>query len=149
MILKNKKELESFILNIDIYIGCLIKYLNEYGLKGASIDDFTSKIDDIQKFYENEFSTKTKDVQEQLLLGFWAFFSKLLMNKLGGELIIASKTDYCAGTPQLINFGNRFDKKGKKKWIGIAVDSWFVGVTEKKMLGTLKGTVEHVIEYYS
>ncbi|MNL48214.1 hypothetical protein D3C87_1710540 [compost metagenome] len=71
------------------------------------------------------------------------------MNKLGGELIIASKTDYCAGTPQLINFGYRFDKKGKKKWIGIAVDSWFIGVVENKLLGTLKGTIEHIFEYYS
>jgi hypothetical protein len=132
MVLKNKKELENFILKMDLCIDKLIKYLNEYGLTGVSIDDFANKIDEIQVFYEDEFSTKTEDIQRELQLGFWAFFSRLLMDKLGGELIIASKTDYCAGTPQLINFGNRFDKKGKKKWIGIAVDSWFVGVTKKK-----------------
>lgn len=149
MKLKNKRELENFINNIDKYISYLIEELNNYGIVGSSFYDFTNKIDEIQNFYENDFKLKTEAIQIKLQLGFWAFFSKLLIEKLGGELKIASPTDYVAGTPQLINYGNRFDKKGKKKWIGIGVDSWFYCVIEKKMLGTLKGTVEHIIEYYS
>ena len=53
-------------------------------------------------------------MQVKLRLGFWAFFSELLMEKLGGELKIASPSDYSAGTPILVNYGNKYDNKGKK-----------------------------------
>lgn len=147
--LKNKKELEKFVANMDFYIDDLLKYLNEYGLKGTSLEDFSEKNDSIQEFIENTYASMNDENKEKLRLGFWAFFIKLLINKLGGELILASKNDYCTGTPLLINYGNRFDKKGKRKWIAIGVDSWFNVITNKKMLGTLKGTVEHLIEQYS
>ena len=145
----NKTEFNDFVNNIDYHINYLIETLNYNGIEGKSIVDFENRIDDIQKFYENKYFTYDENVQNELRLSFWAFFSKLLMIKLGGELRIAPKNDYCEDTPQLINFGNKFDKKGKRKWIAIGFDSWLNGVVEKKLLGTLKGTIEHVIEYYS
>lgn len=114
MELRNKKEFDHFIKNMDEYSMYLINSLNEYGILGKNIDDFEDKIETIQHYFENEYSKKTSEIQNQLRLGFWAFFSKLLLSKLGGELRIAPKNDYCEGTPQLINFGNRIDKKGKK-----------------------------------
>ena len=125
MLLKNKKDLQFFIDNSTTYINYLIKKLNEKGMVGTSFDDFTDKIDKIEKYYENEFLYETIDEQEKLRLGFWAFFSKLLIEELGGELQIALKNDYSEGTPQLINYGNRFDKKGKRKWIGISFNFLF------------------------
>lgn len=71
------------------------------------------------------------------------------MEQLGGELKIASPSDYSDGTPQLINYGNRYDKKGKKKWVGIAFDSWLN--THLKGLNnfSLKEKVDSLIKDYS
>ena len=150
MVLKlNKKEFSDFLHNSDDYVKFLIEELNKKGAKGSSIADFENQIETIQSFYEENYPSYSEIDKSKLRLSFWAFFSKLLIEKLGGELRIAPKNDFCAGTPQLIDFGNRFDKKGKRQWMGIGFDSWFNGVVEKKLLGTLKGTVSHVIEYYS
>jgi hypothetical protein len=149
MKLKNKKELDVFINNRDKYIQYLLEELNNYGIKGNIFNDFTNKIDEIQKFYEDEFLNKDTETQNKLRLSFWAFFSVLVMNKLGGELIIASPSDYSAGTPQLINYGNRYNKKGKKQWIGIGFDSWLETLLMRKMFGTLKETVDYLISQYS
>lgn len=123
--------------------------MNENKVSVKSVDECYLKIDEIQKFYEDYFLVTDIETQNKLRVAFWSLFSKILMEKLGGELRIAPKNDYCEDTPQLINFGNKFDKKGKRKWIAIGFDSWLNGVVEKKLLGTLKGTIEHVIEYYS
>lgn len=149
MRLKSKKDLLFFIDNIDTHIDYLIKKLKERGEDGTSFNDFVGKIDVIEKYYEREFLNEGIDAQEQLRLAFWAFFSKLLIEKLGGELKIASASDYAAGTPQLINYGNRFDKNGKRKWIGIAFDSWLESHINKKNLVSLKGKVDKLIEDYS
>lgn len=149
MVLKNKKELEEFIERTDSHIDFLIKKLNDNNIKGSNINDFENRIDEIEKFYKEHYLGFNEEERRQLQLSFWAFFSKLLIDKLGGKLQLAPKSDYCAGTPQLIDFGNRVDKKGKKKWMGIGFDSWFNGIIENKLLGSLSGTVKHVIEYYS
>lgn len=149
MILKSKKELQDFIENTNFYIDFLISKLNDKNIKGNNLSDFENKIDEIEKFYQEHYFEFNEQERSQLQLSFWAFFSELLIDKLGGELQIAPKSDYCAGTPQLINFGYRVDKKGKKKWMGIGFDSWFNGIIEKKLLGSLDGTVKHVIKYYS
>ncbi|WP_139174215.1 hypothetical protein [Flavobacterium frigoris] len=145
----NKKEFTDFVESIDSHINFLISILNDNGFEGENIRDFDNRINDIQEFYETKYFIYDEIVQNKLRLSFWAFFAKLLTEKLGGELRIAPKSDYCEGTPQLINFGNKFDKKGKRKWIGIGFDSWFNGIIEKKLLGTLEGTVEHVLQYYT
>lgn len=149
MKLKGKKQLENFINNRDNYINYLIPYLKKYGIKGNEYNDFVKQVDKIQEYYENEFFKYPTDIQDKLRLSFWAFFSKLLMDKLGGELKIASPTDYVAGTPQLINYGNRYDKKGKKKWIGIGFDSWLHSHITKNALVSLNGKIEELIEKYS
>jgi hypothetical protein len=149
MKLKNKKELKEFIDNRDKYINYLIFELNKYGISVINRADYHDKIDEIQKFYENEFLKRDIDVQTKLRLGFWAFFSEMVMNKLGGELIIASPSDYSAGTPQLINYGNKYDKKGEKKWIGIAFDSWLNTLLLGRLFGTLNETVSSLIDDYS
>jgi hypothetical protein len=148
MQLKSKKELDYFIANRDEYIEFLIRELNIFGISGQYFNDFQNKIDDIQKYFELEFLKKDINEQDQLRISFWAFFSKLIMDKLGGELIIASKTDYSAGTPLLINYGNKYDKKGKRKWIGIAFDSWLNTLLKGKLFGTLEETVISLIEDY-
>jgi hypothetical protein len=149
MKLKTKKELEDFLNKRDFYIDFLIGKLNEYGIKGESLNEFLNKIDPIQKYFEEEFNNQNEDDKKNLRLGFWAFFSKLLIEKLGGEIIIASKSDYSAGTPLLINYGNRYDKKGKRKWIGIAFDSWLN--THLKGLNnfSLKEKIDNLIKDYS
>jgi hypothetical protein len=149
MKLKNKKELQNFIDNREKYIDILLEELNKNGIKGEDFQEYASKVDEIQKFYEDEFYKKDEFQQEKLRLAFWSFFSKLIMEKLGGELKIASPTDYSDGTPQLINYGNRYDKKGKKKWIGIAFDSWLN--THLKGLNnfSLKEKVDSLIKDYS
>ena len=149
MLLKNKKDLQFFIDNSTTYFNYLIKKLNEKEILGTSFEDFIDKIDKIEKYYKNEFLNETIEEQEKLQLGFWAFFSKLLIKELGGELQIAPKNDYSEGTPQLINYGNRFDKNGKRKWIGISFNSWLESHVNNKNLVSLKGKVEKLIEDYS
>lgn len=149
MKLKDKNDLLLFIDNIDNYIDFLIKKLNSKGIVGNLFEDFFDKIDEIEKYYENEFLKESLEDQKELRLAFWAFFSKILIEKLGGELQIAPKNDYNEGTPLLINYGKRFDKKGKQKWIGIALDSWIESHIKKKNLVSLKGKVEKLIEDYS
>jgi hypothetical protein len=149
MILKTKKDLENFINNIDQYVDYLLFELFSYGMVGKKFEDYKDRIDEIQKFYEEEFLKKDEIVQEKLRLAFWAFFSKLLIQKLGGNLQIAPKNDYCEGTPQLINYGNRFDKKGKKKWIGIGFDSWLNTHLKKANNFTLNEKIISLIEDYS
>jgi len=149
MKLKNKRELEEFINSRNDHIDYLIKELSNFGVNGNYISDYQDKIDEIQKFYEEEFLKKDLEVQDKLRFGFWAFFSLLIMEKLGGELKIASSSDYSEGTPQLVNYGNRFDKKGKKKWIGISFDSWLNTLLKGKLFGTLNETVNSLITDYS
>lgn len=144
-----KKEFVDFEDNIDNHINFLISILNSNGINGEIFTDFENRINDIQEFYEAKYFLFDENMQYKLRLSFWAFFAKILMEKLGGELRIAPKNDYCEGTPQLINFGHKLDKKGKKKWIAIGFDSWLNGVIENKLLGSLDGTVKHIIEYYS
>ncbi|EKB54080.1 hypothetical protein [Bergeyella zoohelcum] len=148
VVLNNKKELQDFIEKKDFYIDFLIKKLNECNIKGNCIDDFENRIDEIENFYQTYYSKFNEEERKLLQLSFWAFFSKILINKLGGKLQIAPKSDYCAGTPQLIDFGNRYNKNGKRQWMGIGFDSWFNGVVQDKLLGSLDGTVKHVIDYY-
>jgi hypothetical protein len=112
--LKNKKDLINFVNNQNFHIEKFIEILNENGITGDYIQ-LTNKIDLIQNYLENSVPNLSIEKQDVFRLGFWAFFSKLLMEKLGGELNIASSSDYSAGTPQLIEYGNKFDKKGKKK----------------------------------
>ncbi|PAM94913.1 hypothetical protein B4N84_10740 [Flavobacterium sp. IR1] len=149
VILKSKKDLLLFIDNSDLNITYLINKLNKKGLVGTSFDDYIDKIDAIEKYYEDEFLNETIDEQQKLRLAFWSFFAKLLIRELGGELQIAPKNDYSEGTPQLINYGNRFDKKGKRKWIGISFNSWLESHISKKNLVSLKGKVNKLIEDYS
>jgi hypothetical protein len=149
MILKSKKELTDFIATREIYIDYLIEKLNQNKIFVKNADDCFQKIDEIQKFYEEIFLKSNIEDQNQLRLAFWSLFSKLVMEKLGGELKIASSSDYSAGTPQLINYGNKYDKKGKKKWIGIGFDSWLNTLLKGKLFGTLKETVYSLIEDYS
>lgn len=146
--LKNKKDLLNFIENQDNYIESFIDILNENGIEG-NYDDLIEKVDLIQQFLENNMLNFSLEKQDDFRLGFWAFFSKLLMDRLGGDLIIATDSDYAAGTPQLINFGNRYGKNGKKKWIGISFDSWFESHLKKNNLVSLKGKIEKLIEDYS
>ena len=148
MIIKSKKDLKYFKEHRNKYIDYLIFELNEFGVEGDYFEDFIDKIDAIQLFYENVFLKKNLEVQDKLRLSFWAFFSKLLMDRLGGELIIASKSDYSAGTPQLINYGSKYDKKGKKKWIGIGFNSWLDTHLLKKQNFTLKEKIEMLIKDY-
>lgn len=145
---KNKKELLDFINNQDDYIIQFIEILNENGIEG-DYDKLIEKVDLIQNFLENSVANFSIEKQDVFRLGFWAFFSKLLMEQLGGELKIASPSDYSAGTPQLINYGRRFDKKGKRKWIGIAFDSWFESHLTKNNLVSLNGKIKKLIEDYS
>jgi hypothetical protein len=149
MKLKNKKELKEFIDNRTEYIDYLIIELNNYKICGVNRSDYQDRIDEIQEFYENEFLKKDTNVQIKLRLGFWAFFSELVMDKLGGELIIAPPSDYAAGTPQLINYGNKYNKKGKRKWIGISFDSWLESHLLKKNNFTLGEKVKMLIDDYS
>lgn len=149
MILKNKNELLNFIDNRGNSINYLIAKLNENKVYVENVDECYLKIDEIQKFYEDYFLTADIETQSKLRLAFWSLFSKMVMEKLGGEIKIASPTDYCAGTPQLVNYGNKYDKKGKKKWIGIAFDSWLNTLLKGKLFGTLKETVYSLIEDYS
>jgi hypothetical protein len=149
MILKNKKQLEDFLRNRDQWIEYLADRLNEYGVKSNKYEDLLNKVDEIQKFYEDKFESAPLEVQDKLRVAFWAFFSKLLMNRLGGEIKIASKTDYSAGTPQLVNYGNKFDKNGKKKWIGIGFNSWLESHVSKNALVSLNGKIEKLLEDYS
>mgnify|MGYP003607106303 CR=1 FL=1 len=149
MILKNKNELRNFIDNRENSINYLIAKLNENKVYVENVDECYLKIDEIQKFYEDYFLTASIEIQNELRLAFWSLFSKMVMEKLGGEIKIAPPTDYCAGTPQLVNYGNRYDKKGKKKWIGIAFDSWLNTLLKGKLFGTLKETVYSLIEDYS
>lgn len=146
--LKNKKDLMNFINNMDDYIVKFTKILNENGVMGSS-EQLIDKIDQIQFFLENTVVNFSKEKQDVFRLGFWAFFAKLLMDKLGGELKIASASDYSAGTPQLINYGNKYDKKGKKKWIGIGLNSWFESHLNKNNLVSLKGKIDNLIKDYS
>lgn len=149
MKLKNKKELQNFNENKEKYIDVLLEELEKIGLVKKEFQDYVNKIDEIQRFYENEFYKKDKEQQEMLRLAFWAFFSKLLIEKLGGELKIASPTDYADGTPQLVNYGYKFDKKGKKKWIGIAFDSWLNSHLDGVNNFSLKEKVENLFKNYS
>lgn len=149
MILKNKKELQSFIDHGESSINYLIFKLNEKKISVKNVDECYLKIDEIQKFYEDYFLGADIETQNKLRLAFWSLFSKILMDKLGGELKIASPTDYVAGTPQLVNYGNKYDKKGKKKWIGIGFDSWLNTLLKGKLFGTLKEVVYSLIEDYS
>ena len=148
MLLKSNKDLENFILNTDNYISFLIQELSKKGFECLDKNPLHI-IDDIEKFYKSYYQFYNENDKCKLRYSFWAFFGKLLINNLGGKLQIAPKSDYCSGTPQLIDFGNRFDKKNKKKWLGIGFDSWFNGIIENKLLGSLDGTVKHIIEYYS
>ena len=145
----SKKEFDAFLDNIDGYVKYFINELNSQGIQGKEVVDFEKKIYQIQSFLEKEFHLFDEEKKNKLRLSFWAFFSKLLMERLGGILRLAPKSDYCDGTPQLIDFGKKYDKKGKKKWLAIGFDSWFNGIIEKKILGTLNGTIEHIIQYYS
>lgn len=147
MLLKNNEDLENFIINTDKYISFLIEELSKKGFDSLNKNPLYI-IDDIEKFYQLYYKSYNEFDRRKLRYSFWAFFAKLLIDKLGGKLQIAPKSDYCSGTPQLIDFGNRFDKKGKKKWMGIGFDSWFNGIIENKLLGSLDGTVKHIIEYY-
>ncbi len=149
MKLKNKKELNEFITKRQEYIAYLIVELNKFGIKETNSNDFHDRIDDIQRFYEDEFLKKDLNDQDKLRLGFWAFFSNLVMEELGGELKIASPSDYSAGTPQLINYGNKYDKKGKRKWIGIAFNSWLESHLLKKNNYSLDEKVKMLIKDYS
>ena len=149
MILQNKKDLSSFIENRDLHTNYLIEELNKNNILVKNVNDCFYKINEIQKFYEDIFFKKDIEVQNKLRLAFWSLFSILTMEKLGGELKIASPTDYCAGTPQLINYGNKYDKKGKKKWIGIGFDSWLNTLLKGKLFGTLNETLNSLIEDYS
>lgn len=144
--LKNKKDLLKFIRNQDKYIENFTKILNENGIKG-DYDNLLEKIDLIQCFLENSVVNLSADKQDDFRLGFWAFCSKLLMDRLGGDLKIAS--DYAAGTPQLINYGNKYDKNGKKKWIGISFNSWFEAHLKKNNLVSLRGKIDNLIKDYS
>ncbi|NDV79480.1 hypothetical protein [Dysgonomonas sp. 511] len=146
--LKNKKELNDFIEKIPYYIDFLIKELNEKGISGDYIY-FEKNIDEVQKFFRQNFFSYSEEKQDIIRLGFWAFFNKLLMDNLGGELIITPKNVYGSGTPMLINYGNLYDKKGKKKWNGIPVDSWLNTILLDKFLGTLQSTVTYIINKYS
>jgi hypothetical protein len=149
MILKNKKELVHFIENRDTYIDYLIEKLNQDKIAVKNLNECYLKIDEIQKYYEENFLKSDVEEQNKLRFAFWSLFSKIVMEKLGGELKIASPTDYSAGTPQLIEYGNKYDKKGKKKWIGIGFDSWLNTLLKDKLFGTLKETVDSLIEDYS
>lgn len=149
MILKNKKELVHFKENRDTYINYLIEKLNQDKIAVKNLNDCYLKIDEIQKFYEENFLKSDVEEQNKLRFAFWSLFSKIVMEKLGGELKIASNTDYSAGTPQLIEYGNKYDRKGKKKWIGIGFDSWLNTLLKDKLFGTLKETVDSLIEDYS
>jgi hypothetical protein len=149
MELTNKSQLKKFIKNQDININFLMIFLQEKGLIGSRFEDFTSQIDEIQNIYEIHFMNEDIETQNSLRLAFWAFFSKLLIIKLGGELRIAPKNDYCEGTPQLINYGNKFNKKGEKKWIGIGFDSWLNTLLSKRLFGTLNETIISLIADYS
>ncbi len=146
--LKNKKELNVFVEKIPTYINLFVKELNNNGVEG-DFDELQSKIDQIQSFIENKFKDYSEEDQDIIRQGFWAFFDKLLIDKLGGELIITPKDVYGSGTPMLINYGNVYDKKGKKKWNGIPVDSWLNTMLLGKFIGTLDSTVTYIIDKYS
>lgn len=146
--LKNKKELKVFIERSPFYIDIFIGELNKNGIEGA-FEVLINKVDQIQYFIENKYEKYPQEEQDLIRQGFWAFFNKLLMDKLGGELIVTPKDVYCSGTPMLINYGNLYDKKGEKKWNGIPVDSWLNSILLGKFLGTLDSTVSYIINKYS
>lgn len=145
--LKNKKELNAFIERIPEFVNILIKKMNEEGVEG-NFEYFRNNIDDVQNFYKSYFLSYSQDEQTILQQAFWAFCAKILMEKLGGELVLATKTDFCTGTPIYINYGYKFDKKGKKKWIGIPFDSWFGSSTTRAHFRTLNMQIMDLIEEY-
>ncbi|WP_163273513.1 hypothetical protein, partial [Dysgonomonas sp. 511] len=145
--LKNKKELNVFIENIPEYIDLLIKELNEKGISGDYIY-FEKNIDEIQNFYRQNFFSYSEEKQNILQQAFWAFCIKVLMDKLGGEIIIAPKNDYTPYTPLLINYGNLYNKKGKKSWVSISFDSWFNSSTIRTHFKTLQEMIEGILEKY-
>ncbi len=145
--LKNKKELNAFIEEIPQYVDFLVGKLNEKGFIG-DFAYFEKNIDDIQNFYKQYFLTYSQEEQDILQQAFWAFFSKLLMDKLGGELVLGTKSDYGTGTPIYINYGNLYDKKGKKKWMGITFDTWFDTFTFGSYFSTLEKIIDTIIKKY-
>jgi hypothetical protein len=132
MKLKNKKELNEFILNSEKYVGLLIKELNVTGISG-DYETIKHKIDDIQDFYSKRYMDYPDEMQIQLRLAFWAFFGKILTEKVGGEWHIASKTDYAEGTPQLVDYG----RNGKRWRVALSVDSWLNTLLKGKLTKSL------------
>ncbi len=146
--LKNKKELNVFIEKIPEYLAFLIEKINEKGIQG-DFAYFEKNIDEVQNFYRQNFFTFSQEEQDTLQQAFWAFCAKILMKKLGGELVLGTNSHYGTGTPIYINYGNRYDKKGKKKWMGIPFDSWFGSSTIRTHFRTLQMLINGVIEDYS
>lgn len=146
--LKNKKELKVFEEKIPEYINLFVRVLNNNGVLGSS-EDLANKIDDIQLFIGNKFNNFSEKEQDNIRLGFWAFFSSLLIKRLGGELIIAPKDDFTPYTPLLIDYGNLYDKKGRKSWVSISFDSWLNTILLGKFIGTLNSTMSYIINKYS
>lgn len=145
--LRNKKELNSFVEKIPEYVNILFQELDTSNSIGKNNEIF-DRIDDVQRFYENNFKDYPEDKQNLLQISFWAFCAKILMDKLGGELVLGTKSDYGTGTPIYINYGNLYDKKGKKKWIGITFDTWFKTYTFSSHYLTLKELIESIIKKY-
>ncbi|WP_221412303.1 hypothetical protein, partial [Dysgonomonas sp. 511] len=128
-------------------VNTLTIKMNEKGIEG-NFESFEKNIDEVQIFYKNYFTTYSQDEQDILQQAFWAFCAKLLMDKLGGELVLGTKTDYGTGTPIYINYGNLYDKKGKKKWMGITFDTWFEKFTFGKSHTTLQIIITGILEQY-
>ncbi|MDR2122641.1 MAG: hypothetical protein LBP34_05890 [Flavobacteriaceae bacterium] len=145
----NKKDFENFLDTKESHIEYFIGELKKNGIEGNTLDEYEKKIDEIEYFLKDSFSQYSEQKKYHIRLSFWAFFLHLLMNHLGGSVKLAPKNDYCEGTPQLVDFGFKYDKKGRKKWMAIGVDSWFNGVIEEKLLGSLQDTYNHVIKFYS
>lgn len=145
--LKNKKELNSFIKKMSEYIDYLINKLNERGFIG-NYSDFEKNLDLIEEFYKTYFTSYSQEEQDVLQQAFWAFCAKMLMDKLGGELVLGDETDYGTGTPIYIKYGNKYNKKGKKQWMGITFDTWFETYTYGNHYFTLKNMVENIIKDY-
>lgn len=138
MIELNKKSYNVFIDNIQAYIDNLSFKIKEKK-DSTFIMNFDFKtIADVESYF-----TSLEKMNEDDILEFWAFFGNAVMNYLGGEWKLASKSEDVAFTPIIINYGY------KKKWnIRVSPEVWRDKLVTRKLLFPITQIIENMNNEY-
>jgi hypothetical protein len=137
MIQLTKKEYNMFLKDIQKHIENLYLKIKKNDSSFILNFDFHT-VRKIEDYYNSLHEMTQEDVLE-----FWAYIGCAVLNYVGGEWILAPKSEDVAFTPIIINYGY------KKKWkIRISPEVWREKLVTKKLLFPISQLIENLNNDY-